>query len=175
MKLSKFLIIIALLQLGAACSDKYRVDAIDPPAVNISAKSSYYVMLAENGRLGQTHYEQSGKMVSTLITAELEARGATTTTASAVETLSQATEKSKSLGIEYIFQPKILHWEDRATEWSSRPDRITMAYKIFSVPTGELVASTTVSASSKWATFGGDHPQDLVPKTVSDFMNTVAN
>jgi hypothetical protein len=49
-----------------------------------------------------------------------------------------------------------------------------MRYIIFDAKTGNEIASTLARASSKWGTFGGDHPQDLVPKTVEDFINSVS-
>jgi hypothetical protein len=48
-----------------------------------------------------------------------------------------------------------------------------MKYVIYNTTEGERLASTMVSASSKWATLGGDHPQDLVPQTFQDFLAQV--
>ncbi|MCF8466645.1 MAG: DUF4823 domain-containing protein [Sneathiella sp.] len=45
-----------------------------------------------------------------------------------------------------------------------------MSYVIFDVKSGEKVASTTANATSGLATFGEDHLEDLVPKTVQDFL-----
>lgn len=34
---------------------------------------------------------------------------------------------------------------------------------------GKDVASIMSRASSKWGTFGGEHPQDLLPRVMSEF------
>ena len=65
----------------------------------------------------------------------------------------------------------ILHWEDRATQWSGKTDKITIKYSVYDTATGQVLASSVMSASSKWATFGGDHPQDLLPHPTQQFVD----
>ena len=54
----------------------------------------------------------------------------------------------------------ILHWEDRATEWSGKADRVKVSLPLYR--SGSLVGSALVTANSSWWTFGGDHPEDLL-------------
>lgn len=75
-----------------------------------------------------------------------------------------------TLDLTYVRQPVILNWEDRATEWSGIPDKITLKLAVYEVQSGKLITSTVTSASSKWATFGGDHPQDLLPEPMKRFV-----
>lgn len=68
-----------------------------------------------------------------------------------------------SVGFEsadYRIVPQILHWEDRATEWSAKPDRVKISLPLYRG--SNLVGSAMVSAKSSWWTFGGDHPEDLL-------------
>jgi hypothetical protein len=155
------------------CANKYRVDLIEKPISNISATSHFYIMLPEDGRFEQIVYVGSGQLASSAVRNVLQRNGVKSTQASSIQTLIQATAEAASVGSDYVFQPIILHWEDRATEWSGRPDRITMKYIIVDLRSSEKIASMVVSASSKWATLGGDHPQDLLSKTVQDFINNV--
>lgn len=60
----------------------------------------------------------------------------------------------------YLIEPKILHWEDRATEWSGKADRVKVSLPLYR--SGRLVGSALVTANSSWWTFGGDHPEDLL-------------
>ena len=60
----------------------------------------------------------------------------------------------------YLIEPKILHWEDRATEWSGKADRVKVSLPLYR--SGSLVGSALVTANSSWWTFGGDHPEDLL-------------
>jgi hypothetical protein len=71
----------------------------------------------------------------------------------------------------YVFEPVILQWEDRATEWSGKPDRIQIKILLWN-PLAKKVVSTAIErASSKWGTFGGDHPQDLLKKLLETYSD----
>jgi hypothetical protein len=63
-----------------------------------------------------------------------------------------------------------LHWEDRATEWSGKSDRLEIQLVIFNVHTGDELANATLTGKSKWATFGGDHPQDLLENPILEYV-----
>ena len=58
----------------------------------------------------------------------------------------------------YLIEPKILHWEDRATECSGKADRVKISLPLYR--SGSLVGSALVTADSSWWTFGGNHPED---------------
>ena len=49
----------------------------------------------------------------------------------------------------YYAVPDILHWEDRATEWSGIPDKIELKISIYDVTLGSEIASAVVSGKSK--------------------------
>lgn len=51
--------------------------------------------------------------------------------------------------------PEILHWEDRATEWSGKPDKIEIKVTIHEGQDSKELTSAIISGKSKWATFGG--------------------
>ena len=67
-------------------------------------------------------------------------------------------------------EPIIVLWEDRATEWSGKRDRIIVKITVLDVSSGKLVDATTIQGTSKWATFGGDYPQDLLPVPMRDYV-----
>lgn len=175
MRFSMAKAIILLLGIGilSGCANSYQANSIKAPSTKISANSKFYVTKPKDGVYGNTNYAGSGQMTSAAIAAELGKKGGEVVVAETVETMETAKEKASSASADYLFVSKILHWEDRATEWSLLSDKITMNYVIFEVSTGEKVASTTASATSGLATFGGDHPQDLLPKTVQNFLSEV--
>ena len=70
---------------------------------------------------------------------------------------------------DYLVVPAILRWEDRATEWPGQSDRIEIAVRVFARD-GTEIASTTVTGKSKWATLGGDHPEDLLAEPLGSFV-----
>jgi hypothetical protein len=72
-----------------------------------------------------------------------------------------------------VLKPVILHWEERNTEWSGKPDRIEIQVLIYDTTTREVIASSRFSGKSKWATFGGDHPQELLPEPTNEFVDNL--
>jgi hypothetical protein len=70
----------------------------------------------------------------------------------------------------YYVQPEILHWEDRATEWSGKSDRLEIRLTVYDTASRKQLARGTFSGKSKWATFGGDHPQDMLAKPTDKFV-----
>ncbi len=82
-------------------------------------------------------------------------------------------QKIKLTGSEYYVIPEILHWEDRATEWSGIPDKIKIQISVYDGQALEKLASTIISGTSRWATFGGDHPQDLLSEPLNRYVESL--
>jgi len=73
----------------------------------------------------------------------------------------------------YLVVPEVLHWEDRATEWSGKRDKIEIKISVYDGETGQSLASSIITGKSKKGTFGGDHPQDLLPEPVNSYIQSL--
>ncbi len=164
---------VILLLFLTACVSKYKTDSFTPPSHPLSKSGSAYVMLARDGAYGARTYSGSGHTVSRLLYGAILNHVSKAELATRVESRDDAIATARKGGMSYVFDPVILNWEDRATEWSGRPDRITIRIGVWDVATGKEIASANERASSKWGTFGGDHPQDLVPHVVKTFADRV--
>jgi hypothetical protein len=89
------------------------------------------------------------------------------------EDLDAALKSAREGGHTYLFYSEILHWEDRATEWSARPDQAAVKVSILRTDTGAVIDSAVVGGKSGLATFGGDRPDHLLPKPLSDYAATL--
>jgi hypothetical protein len=166
---NKLIIALALIAL-AGCSSKYRTDSVQRPPERLDTKGSVYVMESNDGAYAGKTYAGSGKALSSATVAELSKFVNRVDTAAGPEKIDDALAKAMAAGHKYVVQPTILHWEDRNTEWSGRPDRITIKLTVWDASSGKDLASNVSSASSKWGTFGGDHPQDLLPGALSTMV-----
>ncbi|MEQ8390525.1 MAG: DUF4823 domain-containing protein [Thalassospira sp.] len=155
-----------------ACSSKYRTDNHEV-IQTVAPGSSFYIMLPEDGTFGHINYANSGQMLATEVYKQLAPYSGEIVKATSVETRDEAFAAAQDQDLEFLIAPQILHWEDRATEWSSRPDRITILYQAFNVTDKTMLANSTISASSKWATFGGDHPVHLLPVPTKQFVSSL--
>ena len=171
----KFATILLLAAMMTGCVSKYKTDAYEAPAQKLRANASAYVTMAKDGRYGSKNYPNSGYLLSSATTAAVSLHLTRVEQEARVETIEDALSSAGEMGLTYVFQPTILHWEDRSTEWSGKPDRITIKVVVWSVETGKDISSTVLRASSKWGTFGGDHPQDLLPGAITPFVNKLFN
>src|SRR3546814_2004253 len=119
-------------------------------------------MLPENGRYGEDAYQASGMATAGAAATALAVHVKKIVTATSVETLDEAFAQARLQEVTHIFHPTILHWEERATEWSGITDKITLKFAVYDTQTEELLSSTVARASRKRGTFGGDHPKDLL-------------
>ncbi len=112
-------------------------------------------------------------MTTQAIVAALSAHVQTVRSANSVASVEENLKAARDVSASYVVHPTILHWEERATEWSGKPDRISVQLQLIATPSGEVLDTTVISGKSKWATFGGDHPQELLPEPLSRYATAL--
>lgn len=167
---SRIAIVAIALVLGG-CSHKYRTDSYEPPAERLSSDGSAYVMLAGDGAYGSRVYKKSGQMLTRETHNAVSIHLNKVEIGKSREDRKEAFATARAKKISYVFEPSILNWVDRATEWSGRPDRITIKIVVWDPVTGKALSTSVERASTKWGTLGGDHPQDLLPHLLTTFTN----
>lgn len=167
--MKKILFTLAVLTL-TGCASKYRVDDFKGPNNDLQQGASFYVTLPEDGKFESIDYKSSGEMTQKAIVSALAQHTDSIVEAKTFESRSSAFKQARKSNSKYIFESTILHWEDGATEWSGRPDRITVKYSVYDTKTQKQTSSTVVTGSSKWATSGGDHPADLLQAPTEKFI-----
>ena len=70
---------------------------------------------------------------------------------------------------DYIIAPEILHWEDRATGWSMRPDRIEVRFDIYNSQR-ELIDSYLIKGRSAYIVWVSKQPNSLLPKPIRQML-----
>ena len=128
------------------------------------------ISVPADGMYGSTVYDNSGRMTAEAV------RAAFAKHASSADIITGCTGKDCLNIVDdqmcgYFVMPVIRHWEDRATEWSGKSDRIDIQLVIFDAATKEEVANSSYTGKSKWMTFGGDHPQDLLEEPTNELVN----
>lgn len=160
----------------AGCGSKSIVRSESQAAPTLDANSGAYVSLPEDGYSGGKLYAGSGKMTALSLAAALGARVARVEHAESQANLDASSTTARGANCRYLFIPSIVAWEDRATEWSGRPDRLEILLKVYDLAgTGRerLIDTATLKGSSTFFTFGGDHPQDMLPGLFTNYANEV--
>jgi hypothetical protein len=161
-------------QLLTGCADSHQVHlSPELPSPRIQAGQSLYVALARDGAYGEHHYPGSGLMLSQAIATPLLKRLTRVELARHTENLNEALSSARKGGYDLLCYPQILHWEDRATEWSARSDKVTVKLTLFEVASANTLRSALIEGQSGLATFGGDHPQDLLPAPLEAFTDSL--
>ncbi len=156
-----------LIQSG--CTSTYNHANLQVPETKLSQEKTVLISVPKNGRFSDEHYINSGSQTAAAL--EYAVRPYAVSVDVTMDCLGSScltATNSKKYG--YYMEPLILHWEDRATEWSGRLDRIKIRIKIYDMETQEQLSNWEVDASSRFMTFGGDHPQDLLATPFATYV-----
>lgn len=165
-------IIISMLLIG--CADTHELlRGSGGGQVVLDRNASAYIAIPRDGVYGGTIYNGSGQSTAQVILAAFSKYLPQVVTAQAHEDYKESLDRAKKQGYNYLIFPAILEWEDRATEWSAIPDRVSVKITVVNTNTGRVVDSAIVKGKSGLATFGGDHPQDLLPKPIEEFTTSL--
>lgn len=165
--------LLVLASLLAGCASKSIVRPDSQAAPSIAANAGVYVALPEDGYSGGKLYAGSGKMTELSLVAALGARVAKVEHAESQMSFSASVSAARADSCRYLFVPAIVAWDDRATEWSGRPDRLDILLKLYDLQgtnEGKMIDRATLKASSSFFTFGGDHPQDMLPGLFTNYV-----
>lgn len=168
MKLVVFLFGLSLL---SACADVTKVNEITSQSFKLNKMAAAQIALPSNGSYGDKAYPSSGAMTQAAILNAMSKHMVKVETLKAVQDMTSALDSAKSKKVDYLVYPEILHWEDRSTEWSGKSDLVTIKIQILDVKSGETISAATIDGKSGLWTFGGDHPQDLLPTPIQEYFS----
>lgn len=154
-----FLTTIIALFLMSGCSASYKQDFMQGPN-KMSLQKSVLIVTPKNGSYKDIPYETSGADVVQALAQELKHYS---TSINIVPNQSIEDIGSEIENYDYIIIPEILHWEDRLTGWSLRPDRIQVRFDIFDKQR-QMINSVKVTGKSANIVWVSKTPKSLLPK-----------
>lgn len=166
------LFILISLALTYGCSSTYQQSDITASTSKITKDKSVLIATPEDGVYESQHYASSGRMTAMAIQSAFSKFTNSVSVSDECRDIN-CLQTRKQTKIDYYVIPQILHWEDRATEWSGKPDLIEIKIVIYDASTLKEHTATVISGKSKWATFGGDHPQDLLSEPINKYISSL--
>jgi hypothetical protein len=157
--------ILLMIGLVSGCASTYEQVHVTAPSDKLEQGKSILIATPANGQYETINYSESGMMTAAAVNSAFASYSDNISIAADCQDL--ACLQSKSPGVDYFVIPEILHWEDRNTEWSGKKDVIEIKLSVVDAASGTDLATSVISGKSKWATFGGDHPQDLLPEPLT--------
>ena len=172
--MTKKITILLFSMICYGCADSARiVQDARYDTIKLSSNASAYVSVPKDGRYGTKIYSGSGHSVTVITGSVLLQHLVEVHGGKEYEDYNDALSSAKKYEADYLFFQEILHWEDRATEWSAKPDKVQVKITVVDVKAEKRVSATTIDGSSGLATFGGDHPQDLLPEPVTKYVGAL--
>ncbi|HHF0510375.1 TPA: DUF4823 domain-containing protein [Vibrio antiquarius] len=170
----RMLLLIAALSAIVGCADSHSLKVTQADSnVKLSPGNAVYIALSQDGQYGNHYYSGSGRMVSQAVKGELILTLNNVVIAQRPEDYNTALNFAASRKFDYLVYPTIMHWEDRATEWSAKADKVKVKIVVVEVKSGSVIKSGIIDGKSGLATFGGDKPQDLLPEPTKEFMSSL--
>ena len=168
----RYVTISVLLLTVLGCASTYQENSLKAPTQQLQVGKSILIATPENGYYENKTYTSSGRMTADAVRNAF-ARYSNDISVSAECSDLDCLRNTQSESVDYLVVPEILHWEDRNTEWSGIKDKIEIKLVVYDAATGNELASTIIAGKSKWATFGGDHPQDLLPEPLKRYVESL--
>jgi Domain of unknown function (DUF4823) len=159
----------AVALLCGGCAHTYTITSISRSGV-LRANASALVALPEDGHFEKNSYPGSGRTTGLAVSAAFARHLQRVDSTPETAALAVQLDKARAAKSDYLIVPTVVHWEDRATEWSGRPDRIEIEIRTVDAPSGETLALGSVKGKSKWATLGGDSPEDLLATPIEAYV-----
>lgn len=164
---------LLLLFFVFGCADSHRVSPITTSSERLSTSGFAYIAVPRDGRYGATNYVGSGQTVAQIVASAFAKHIDRFEIGRKLEQPDAAMATARELGATYLVVPVIVHWEDRATEWSGLSDKAEVRITVRDVASDRTLASAVVSGNSGLWTFGGDHPQDLLPEPMDSYVGSL--
>lgn len=169
----KRVVSLSLLALLVGCADSHKLIRTGHEPIKIDTGKNIYLSVPKDGAYGQKIYQGSGMNTSQIIYAALSYHSNKLNEGHEYQNFDDALENALKLNCDYLFFPTILEWEDRATEWSGIPDKVSVKVAVVETASGKTIGSAIIKGKSGIATFGGDHPQDLLPQPVKEYIDSL--
>jgi hypothetical protein len=163
---------LMLIALLSACASTYKQDVVSAPTAKLDRGKPVLIATPRNGRYEGKEYPSSGIQTASAVQAAF-ARFSDKADVSADCSDQACLQAGADQSYAYFVIPEILHWEDRNTEWSGKSDLVDVRLTVLNAQSRGVVASIVISGKSKWATFGGDHPQDLLPEPITKYVESL--
>ncbi|MDO8540064.1 MAG: DUF4823 domain-containing protein [Opitutaceae bacterium] len=143
------------------------------PKGKILRAEKVYVVTPRDGSYGATKYPGSGAAVAATLEGAFSRYATDVVNGPSVDSLADAVVAARQKGCSYVVSSRITQWEDRATEWSGRRDKIAFIVKVVRTEDQAEIATAEIAGKSSLMTFGGDRPQDMLKKPVDEFVVTL--
>jgi hypothetical protein len=129
------------------CTATYTQNNIIDLGSKLTKSRPIVIATPVDGYYMDQQYPNSGKMTATAVKSSFAMFATSTVVVPNCNTL-ECLKNSQPNDSSYYVIPEILHWEERATEWSGLPDKIEIKLSVNDGQNLKSIASTVISGKS---------------------------
>ncbi|NQU73751.1 MAG: DUF4823 domain-containing protein [Candidatus Omnitrophica bacterium] len=167
-----FVLLLCLGTMGCASIEQVRLGKYSSPP-KLNPEGSAYILSPKDGRYMDREYKGSGLTTGWLFRKSFSEYLQRVETSVGTMPFEKGFEEGKKLNFMYFVYPQILHWEDRATEWSGAQDKVNVKADLFDIRTEQQLDSVMIKSKGTWFTLGGYHPQDILEKAIDEYVDSL--
>lgn len=165
---------VMLLSGCAAYHESYQTDVLlERKVQRLDTADAFVVAVQSDGAYSDEVYDGSAELAGRAMVSALSRFANQVAFLGGNIDEDVAASDARKKGVDYLVYLRLLHWEERSTEWTGAPDRIEVEIRLIDARTGSVMESRIIKANSKFKTSGGDHPQDLLVKPFREFSGEI--
>lgn len=169
--MSKAVVIASVsVALLAGCSASYRQQRIGNPSQSLDRSKTVYVAVPADGGYGGKPALGSGQQVAQSLAAAFSQVGVDTKLAEKHEERDAVLAAARNSGASYVAEATLANWEQRATEWSMRPSRLSVTVRILDASTGKPIDTTVLDSRSRVMSLTSTSPASLVKGSITAYV-----
>ena len=138
----------------------------------LSSDGQISVQTPKNARFDETVYEDSGYKTAAAFKEALESHAKAIKVIDTCE-LNNCLKQAKSNGSKYLMALNLIFWEDRATNWSGKADRLTVKVSTYEVSSGDLLYMSYLHTNTSIYAPSGGHVEDYLPFISNQYVSTL--
>ncbi len=168
---SAWCVFVAVVLTGCASPVMPEYNAPISRKVPLDSGARVYVTWARDGFFEGRRYETSGEAAAYQLAEAARTRFAGSDMATGEMPEAESLKMARQLKARYVLSPTILHWEDRATEWSGRPDKIAIEVVARDAGTGEILDLCDMNTECSYFAPAGQQPEALLPGLFAAYLD----
>lgn len=162
-----------LVALLSACTASYNVQSLSGQSnrAALDRSAAVFVAVPKDGVYESTNYPGSGQTVTEAVAAAFSTVAPSVTPGEQVQSLEKDFSAATNAKATYLVVPLITHWEQRATQWSGIPSRMTIRLSVYNVKSKALINATLVEGRSRIMSFTSTSPESLLRDPLKGYVN----
>jgi hypothetical protein len=169
----RLVLVLFLISVLSGCAGTQEFVRAGPTVPKLDPSKVVYISIPKDSRRDQIDYTGSGQSTTQIVLMAFSQYSTRVETGQEYQTFEKAVESARQQGAGYLVVPKILEWENRATEWPGIPDATSIKISVFDTASGTTIDSVIIRGNGGSTTLGGNHPQDSLPKPVDEYVKSL--